>query len=119
MKNFKKEIGAFGEKIAKNFLIRRGYEILQTNFSSRFGEIDIIAEKDGCLYFIEVKTRISKNFGLPEESLRFYKKQKIFQAAQDYLCKKDINSDNFKISFIAILINKKSKSAKIRFFDAV
>jgi len=114
--NNKKLIGNFGEKIAAEFLIRQGFDILQTNFASRFGEIDIIAQKEGRLYFIEVKTRTSKSFGLPEESLNFYKNKKIFKAIQDYLYKKEINSDNYQASLIAILIDKFNKKAKIKFW---
>ena len=70
--------GLFGEKAAKNYLLERGYLILHTNFRSRFGEIDIIAEKNRTIVFVEVKTRTeSFIFGLPEESFSRIKLRKI------------------------------------------
>ena len=119
MKNIKKIIGNFGERLAVDFLKRQGFEILQTNFFSRFGEIDIIAQKEKRLHFIEVKTRTTKNFGLPEEALDFYKNKKIFQAVQDYLYKKEINTDDFQIGLISVLIDKSNKKAKIKFFETI
>ena len=69
----KKDLGEKGEAIAIDYLKDRGYNILQTNFRSKFGEIDIIAKDKDTLVFIEVKTRTSKQFGLPEESIRPWK----------------------------------------------
>ena len=68
--NIKGKIGKFGQQIAGQFLQKRGYEILAENFHSRKGEIDLVVEKDGQLVFVEVKTRLSDKFGLPEEIAR-------------------------------------------------
>ena len=72
-----KNIGDMGEKKAVKFLKKKGYRILETNFKTKFGEIDIIAKKEGCICFVEVKTRSSDNFGEPREAVNFYKQQKI------------------------------------------
>ena len=63
-----RDIGALGEKIAAEYLTGLGYVILERNFRSREGEIDIIAHKDDFLVFIEVRTRTSTSYGTPEES---------------------------------------------------
>ncbi|OGM15132.1 hypothetical protein A2V56_00525 [Candidatus Woesebacteria bacterium RBG_19FT_COMBO_42_9] len=74
--------GDKGEKFAKKFLYERGYKILTTKFRCRFGEIDIVALKDGVLVFIEVKTRWSEKFGKPEEAVTPWKLQRIKRTAE-------------------------------------
>jgi len=63
------EIGKSGEEEAINFLKRNKYKILNRNFKTKFGEIDIIAKKNGEIVFIEVKTRNTTLFGYPEEAI--------------------------------------------------
>ena len=70
----RKELGNIGEKLAKNFLKRKGYRIRETNFRCREGEIDIVAEQKDYLVFIEVRTKASFSFGKPEESITYAKK---------------------------------------------
>ncbi|MEX0621694.1 MAG: YraN family protein [Candidatus Woykebacteria bacterium] len=65
----KKDLGAKGEAIAVSLLRCQGYKILVKNFRCRLGEIDIIAQDKDTLVFVEVKTRWSKEFGLPEEAV--------------------------------------------------
>lgn len=65
----KKNFGNLGESVACRYLEKHGYKIIERNFRIRGGEIDIIALKDQTLIFIEVKTRYSRAFGLPEESI--------------------------------------------------
>jgi len=65
----KKEFGQSGENKAEEYLKSRGYQILDRNFRSRFGELDLIALDDTTLVFVEVKTRSSNNFGRPEEAV--------------------------------------------------
>lgn len=62
-------IGKIAEDFAAGLLIQKDYKIIERNFHSRFGEIDIIALKDDCLIFVEVKARWSLKFGSPEESV--------------------------------------------------
>lgn len=80
----KKEIGFSGEKYAANLLIRYGYKLLERNFRTNFGEIDLIALKDDTLIFIEVKTRKSRKFGKPEEAVTPYKLKKIERVGELY-----------------------------------
>ena len=68
--------GKAGEEMAAHDLQRRGYQIIQRNYRCRLGEIDLIAEKDGALFFIEVKTRTSDYFGLPQENVGWRKQGK-------------------------------------------
>ena len=79
-----KEIGDFGENAAEEYLLNSDYEILERNFRLKFAEVDIIAEKDGCIVFIEVKTRKSNLFGEPSEYVDYRKQQRIRKAASFY-----------------------------------
>ncbi len=79
------DLGNFGEGLARKYLEARGYQVLNVNWKYSYYEIDIIAAKDQVLHFIEVKTRRSKRFGLPEESVDRAKFKKLQKAAEEYL----------------------------------
>ncbi len=78
--------GAWGEEAAVRFLQSEGYRIAERNYRLRCGEIDIIAEKDGILAFVEVKTRKSAAYGSPSEYVGAEKQRKIRMTAELYLC---------------------------------
>lgn len=80
-----KEIGNSGENLACEVLRRQGYEILCRNYRCGYGEIDIIARKGRELLFVEVKTRISREFGLGREAVNAAKRQRIKNAAAYFL----------------------------------
>lgn len=79
--------GAAGEILAARYLRANGYELIEINHRSRFGEIDIIAECDGYLAFIEVKTRGEAAYYEPREAVTYSKQQKIIRTAMGYLAK--------------------------------
>ncbi len=79
------ELGRIGEALGKTFLENQAYEILHLNWKHSYYEIDIIAAKDDVLHFIEVKTRRSQQFGLPEESVDEKKLEKIMKAAEQFM----------------------------------
>lgn len=85
MKENKREIGAAYEKQAVDFLQKKGYEILETNFRCRQGEIDIIAKEKEYLVFVEVKYRKDTRAGSGFEAVDYRKQQKIIQTARYYL----------------------------------
>ena len=89
-----KIIGDTGEKAAVKYLIKNKFKILETNFRSPFGEIDIIAEYKKELHFIEVKTRSSNKFGTGKEAVNALKQSKIIKTAQYYICENDLNDIN-------------------------
>lgn len=117
--DIKIKIGKFGQDIAAEFFLKKDYKILEKNFYSRFGEIDLIAEKDGQVIFAEVKTRLGHNFGIPEDALDNNKAKKIKETALEYLIKNNINSDNYRFDLIAVEIDKENKSAQIRHYKNV
>lgn len=82
-------LGTAYEKQAAEFLQKQDYEIIQTNYRTRFGEIDIIAKDKQYLVFIEVKYRSSKQKGLPQEAVNFRKQKKISKVAAYYCMEKN------------------------------
>lgn len=85
MKNNNIKTGSKGEEEAIKYLIKGKYKILERNFKTKVGEIDIIAEKDGYIVFIEVKKRSSKAFGYGYEAVDVKKQQKIIKTANLYI----------------------------------
>lgn len=81
----KQETGKTGEKIAEAFLQNKGYQIFHTNFRHGRYEVDIIAEKDKTLHFIEVKTKAGEGLGLPEQRVDKGKIGRMKRVAEYYL----------------------------------
>ncbi len=82
-----RRIGTEHEEQTAEWLRQRGYNILERNFRCRMGEIDLIAERDGCIVFVEVKYRRSGNCGAPEEAVDYRKQVRVSNAASYYLYK--------------------------------
>jgi len=112
--NLKNKIGRFGQQLAANYFLAHGYKVLAENFYTQAGEIDLILEKDNQLIFVEVKTRLSEKFGLPEEAIDANKKEKLYSAGLKYLELNNVENDNFRFDCLAVLINKEEKKALIR-----
>ena len=81
----KKLLGRAGEELAAKLLKLKGYRILRRNYYCRYGEIDIIAMKDGAVIFCEVKTRTGDDFGTGRESVNYEKIRHLFNSAESYL----------------------------------
>lgn len=80
-----KFLGVLGEAKAKQFLIDKGYKILETNYTTKLGEIDIVAKTGEITVFVEVKDRETKRFGLPREAVTPYKQRKVRLVAMQYI----------------------------------
>ena len=81
----KRKFGIIGEKMAQKYLKDNKYEIIENNYYTRNGEIDIIASKNNYIIFVEVKTRDEKSISTPLEAVTFSKKKKLIQTALLYL----------------------------------
>ena len=103
----KKELGKYGEDIACKFLIKLGYKIIERNYRFGKGEIDIIADDNGTLVFVEVKTRENLNFGPPELAVTKAKQNQIRKIASAYLYEKGINDTLCRMDVVAILLLRK------------
>jgi len=80
-----KNLGKQGEGVAVEFLKKQGYRVVERNYRTRKGEIDVVCEHSGCIIFVEVKTRRSLAFGHPEEAVDERKQRRMAQIAVDYL----------------------------------
>jgi len=95
-------IGKQGEEIARNYLIEKGYAIVEMNYRFGRGEIDIIAEKDGMLVFVEVKTKKFGDFGDPVGWVPRSKQRQIGTIARGYLYEKEISDRDCRFDVIAL-----------------
>ena len=84
LKQFNTQTGKLGEKLASEYLKRKGYRILEQNYRTRYAEIDLVARKKDVLVFVEVRTKIGEQFGTPEETLNSRKLQKVKRNAFSY-----------------------------------
>jgi putative endonuclease len=100
-----KELGKIGERRATSFLKRAGYKIVEQNFSTPFGEIDIIAREKDYLCFIEVKTRQSPNAGFPGEGVGVVKQFRIARIAAYYLKLKNLRRVNCRFDVVAVTLS--------------
>jgi putative endonuclease len=96
-------LGVSGERAARNYLRLHGFLILERNFKSKYGEIDIIAREKDTIAFIEVKTRRSDELGYPEEAVNYYKQKKIIQCARHYIHKKHIDEMNIRFDIVSVM----------------
>ena len=96
---YKKLLGRDGELRAIKFLKKQGYKILDKNLKNAFAEIDVLAKKDGELYFCEVKTRTSDSFGTPGMAVDYKKQTKYRKFAENYV---QINGYDGAVHFVVI-----------------
>jgi putative endonuclease len=108
------ELGKFGEELAAAFLQQNGYDILETNWTFQKAEIDILAQKDTVLAVIEVKTRSSLEYGLPQEFVKPKKIQLLVKAVNEYVITHDLDVD---VRFDIIAIYKEENEFKIEHIE--
>lgn len=99
-------LGRSGEEAAVVLLKEKGYKILIRNYKTRLGEIDIIARDKDTLAFIEVKTRQSERFGLPQESVSITKQRQISKAALVFLKENDLLEKKARFDVVSVLYSK-------------
>lgn len=118
MKTLNKQTGGIGEAIAVNFLKDKDYKIVETNFSSKTGEIDIIAQDKDTLVFVEVKMRTSDMFGLPQEAITRNKLAHMQRTALSYLKFKGL-MDKVDIRFDCVAILGTKQDHKIDHIEGI
>lgn len=100
----RKTLGARGEEIAVAYLIRQKYRIIETNFRCRCGEVDIIARDGKTLVFVEVKTRRTASYGLPQLAVTPFKQRQISKAALTYLSKNRLMEESARFDVVSVLL---------------
>ncbi|MBO8137746.1 MAG: YraN family protein [Desulfotomaculum sp.] len=113
MTMFRQKTGKLGEKAAVKILRQAGMRIKCCNYSCPIGEIDIIAEDNGVLVFVEVRSRRTGGFGSPQESVGNIKKKKIYKTALYYLASQKIKDKDCRFDVVAVLMNREGKVRKI------
>ena len=98
----KTQSGNYGESLAVNFLKKRGYKILERNYRIRGGEIDIVARDGEFLVFVEVKARWSHEYGLPSESITYYKVKALLKTAAFYCVKINWGDKPYRIDMVSV-----------------
>lgn len=126
------DLGCWGEEQAKQFLKKKGYKILAEHWTSRIGELDLVAYKphsrsaDGQMHygaeggsyvFIEVKTRTNEKFGAPEEAIPWWKEKKLRKTAELFLLKNKLFEVQWQIDVIAITRDLLSGEVKIKHLE--
>lgn len=100
----RKTLGARGEEIAVAYLKRQKYRIIETNFRCRCGELDIIARDGKTLVFVEVKTRRTASYGLPQLAVTPFKQRQISKAALTYLSKNRLMEESARFDVVSVLL---------------
>jgi putative endonuclease len=113
----RRDTGILGEKIAGEFLKKRGYRILEANYRCPEGEIDLIARHKDYLVFIEVRAKRSLAFGTPEESITAAKREKLRTVAARYQQTHDNLPQLWRIDVVAIELDSKSKPSRIELIE--
>jgi len=104
------DLGKFGEEMAVEFLQKNGYEILETNWTFQKAEVDIIAQKDNIVAIVEVKTRSSLDFGLPQDFVKPKKIQLLVKAVNEYVIANDLDVE---VRFDIIAVHKEGKKFEL------
>jgi len=118
MKKWNREKGSEGEKVAERFLEKKGYKIVERNWGNRYGEIDLVMEKNEELVFVEVKMKSGERFGTPEEMVDKRKLRQVRRTAEMYLTKEGRwrGYKGFRIDIVCVV--KKGGGYEIRHYEA-
>jgi putative endonuclease len=127
----KQKIGELGENIAVKHFVKHSFGILDRNYRKKWGEIDIVAKKDGILHFIEVKTvsyppamtssgEVGRGETKPEENIHFWKRKRLSRVIQTYLADKKVSCEtDWQVDSAAVFLNPETKQAKIRVIENI
>ena len=101
----KRRFGIIGEKIAQDYIRSKGYEVLEMNYYTKRGEIDIIAKQENCIIFFEVKTRTNLKFGTPAMAVNAIKRKHIKSVAKTFLYLNKLHGHDVRFDVIEVFIN--------------
>lgn len=116
----KQKVGEIGENVACKFLEKRGYKIIDRNYRKKWGEIDIIAQKNNILHFVEVKSVSRVTEYNPEENVHPWKMKRLARATQTYLLENNVSDETeWQTDILAVFLDFNSRKAKFRFTEDV
>ncbi len=114
-----KQLGDKGENIAIEYLVKKGFKIIDSNVFTRFGEIDIVAYGNKSYHFVEVKCRKSYKYGSALESISSNKISHLLKSIDIYLSKNSLHNAAISVDLIAIDFSKESDKPKIEWIENV
>ena len=116
--------GEIGENVAVKFLMKHGFRILDRNYTKKWGEIDVVAEKDSKLYFIEVKSVSCETLNNvnhetldqyhPEDNMHPWKLKRLSRTIQTYLLSKNLDEKEWQVDLLVVFLDLKDKKAKVK-----
>jgi len=115
--NFRQRLGAWGEHQAEVYLLEHGMELLERNFRTRFGEIDLVMKQVEQLVFVEVKTRSNDKFGMPEESVTPRKQEHLIKAAEQYLMDHPESPSDWRVDVVSVRGKPGANPPEILWFE--
>lgn len=121
-KVFNRKRGSEGEEIATKFLADKGFKILERNYSTKFGEIDLVVIKDNILRFVEVKLKKGDFFGAPEEMIGASKLSRVIRMSEFYLMEKPEMAKKYEIysiDAVCIVINENEEVERINLYENI
>lgn len=121
------KIGQIGEKLACMFLMKHGYTIIETNYTKKFGEIDIVAQKGKTWHFIEVKSvsrvtllGVSSETGYqPEENMHHKKIERFVRTVEYYRMANNLDDVDFQIDLALVYISPGERAGKVKLMENV
>ena len=116
MSRARQDLGRRGEAVARARLESLGYVVAAANYRSKVGEIDLVAERDGVIVFVEVRARSGPSMGLPEESITPKKRRRIITTAQNYLQEHRAQDRQWRIDLVAVEFDRRGL-AEIRIVE--
>ncbi|MCK5645280.1 MAG: YraN family protein [Anaerolineales bacterium] len=114
-----KTLGDFGEEVAADSLRAKGYRILARNWRTSAGEIDIIAEQNDVIVFVEVKTRTSDLYGTPQDAITQNKRRRIIRSSLVYLTEMDLLDRDWRVDMVAILCGRNWVVTNVEHYENV
>ena len=112
------EVGKIGEEIAKEFLKKQGYKIIEQNYKTKYAEIDLVTQNKKCLVFVEVRTKVGENFGTPEETINKKKMRKLLGNAMSYTAIKKWSS-SFRIDAVCIVLKPDYSVERLNHYESI
>jgi putative endonuclease len=106
------ELGKLGEDWAAQFLMKKGIQILERNWRSGRNELDLIAQKEDTILFIEVKTRRGRDYGEPEQAVNFKKEESIRKASLEYMLRVHFHGE-IRYDIISLILDNQNEVREI------
>ena len=116
--------GELGENIAVKFLMKHGFTILDRNYTKKWGELDVVAEKAGKIHFVEVKSVIRENLSVvspetldqyrPEDNMHPWKQKRLARTIQTYILSKKLDDREWQVDLLVVFLSLRDKKARVK-----